>query len=173
MKPALDLGQAILRSMKHVEGTLLFVFERTANAFGPQKIEAANQILHQLDVAREAARKELADLFRQVNEGSTKIDISSEASNYSRFFVSLIEVGNYMFIVPAGAVKSLSRWLKKCTMRLSSLIGFFCFTIPPALACGTLAFPWRGWALLLPPLSMILTRYPMTATRNASRLNIT
>lgn len=82
--------------MKHVEATLLFVFERTANAFGPSKKETANQILHQLDQARDAARKELSDLFQQVNEGSPKIDITSEVSSHSHFFVSLIEVCNYI-----------------------------------------------------------------------------
>ncbi|KAI9446851.1 hypothetical protein H4582DRAFT_1908820 [Lactarius indigo] len=91
MQPALDLGQAILASMKHVEDTLLFVFERTANAFGPSKKEAA-QILHQLDQARDAARKELTDLFG----GSSKNDTTSEVSCHSHFFVSLIEMAEEM-----------------------------------------------------------------------------
>jgi hypothetical protein len=100
MKPALDLGQAILASMKHVEATLLFVFERNSSALGHSKKETANQILHLLDQTRDAARKELADLFQQVNEGSLNIDTSSEMSIYSHFFVSLIEVCNYIHSVP-------------------------------------------------------------------------
>ncbi|KAH9174246.1 hypothetical protein EDB89DRAFT_2067893 [Lactarius sanguifluus] len=91
MQPALDLGQAILASMKHVEDTLLFVFERTANAFRPSKKEAA-QILHQLDQARDAARKGLTDLFG----GSPKNDTTSEVSGHSHFFVSLIEMAEEM-----------------------------------------------------------------------------
>ena len=94
MKPALELGKAIVTSMKHVEATLLFVFERAANAFGHPKKETANQILRQLDEARDAARKELADLFQQVNDGSLNIDIASKVSSHSHFFVSLIEVCN-------------------------------------------------------------------------------
>ena len=82
--------------MNHVETTLLFVFERTSNAFGHSKRETANQILHQLDQALDAANKELADLFRQVNEDSPKSDITSEVSSHSHFFVSLIEVCYYI-----------------------------------------------------------------------------
>jgi hypothetical protein len=100
MKPAFDLGQAILASIKHVEATLLFVFERNPTAFGNSKKETANQILHQLDQARGAARKELAGLFQQVDDGSPKNDITSEVSNYSHFFVSLIEVCIYTLSVP-------------------------------------------------------------------------
>ncbi|KAH9056632.1 hypothetical protein EDB87DRAFT_1675958 [Lactarius vividus] len=85
VQPALDLGQAILGSMKHIEDTLLFVFERTA------KREAA-QILHQLDQARDAAKKELTDLFG----GSPKSDTTSEVSGHSHFFVSLIEMAEEM-----------------------------------------------------------------------------
>jgi peptidoglycan hydrolase CwlO-like protein len=95
MKPALDLGRAILASMKHVEATLLVVFERTADAFGHSKKETADQILQQLDQARDAAKKELADLFQQVNEGSPKIEITTEVSSHSHFFASLIEVCNH------------------------------------------------------------------------------
>ncbi|KAH8983677.1 hypothetical protein EDB86DRAFT_2811253 [Lactarius hatsudake] len=91
MQPALDLGQAILASMKHVEDTLLFVFEHTANAFQPSKKGAA-QILHQLDQARDAAKKELTDLFG----GSPKNDTTSEVSGHSHFFVSLIEMAEEM-----------------------------------------------------------------------------
>jgi hypothetical protein len=98
MKPAFDLGQAILASIKHVEATLLFVFERNP---GHSKKETENQILHQLDQARDAARKELAGLFQQVDEDSPKNDITSEVSSYSHFFVSLIEVCIYTLSVPA------------------------------------------------------------------------
>jgi hypothetical protein len=116
MKPAFDLGQAILASIKHVEATLLFVFERNPNAFGRSKKETTNQILLQLDQARCAARKELAGLFQQVDDGSPKNEITSEVSSYSHFFVSLIEVCIYTLSVSVIA-KFLSRWLKKCTMR--------------------------------------------------------
>ena len=101
MKPAFDLGKAILASIKHVEVTLLFVFERNPNTFGHSKKETANQVLHQLDQARDAARKELAGLFQQVDEYSSKNDITSEISSYSHFFVSLIEVCIYTLNVPA------------------------------------------------------------------------
>lgn len=100
MKPAFDLGQVILESIKHVEATLLFVFERNPNAFGHSKKETANQILLQLDQARGAARKELAGLFQQVDDDSPKNDITSEVSSYSHFFVSLIEVCIYTLSVP-------------------------------------------------------------------------
>jgi hypothetical protein len=96
MRPAWDLGQAILASMKHVEATLLFVFERHPNVLGHPKKGAVNQILYRLDHARDTTRNELADLFHQVNEGSLNNDISSKISSYSHFFVSLIEVCNHI-----------------------------------------------------------------------------
>ena len=96
MRPAWDLGQAILASLKHVEATLLFVFERNSNALGHPKKGAANQIMYRLDQARDTAKNELADLFHQVNEGSLNNDISSEISSYSHFFVSLIEVCDHI-----------------------------------------------------------------------------
>ena len=103
--------------MKHVEATLLFVFERGPNASGDSKIENANQILHRLDQARDTARKELADLFQQINEGSLEIDVSSEISSHSHFFVSLIEVCSYILTYQQSGIKTFSRWLKKCIMR--------------------------------------------------------
>lgn len=79
----------------------MFVFEHSPNAFGHSKKETANQVLHQLDQARDAARKELAGLFQQVDEYLPENDITSEISSYSHFFVSLIEVCIYTLNVPA------------------------------------------------------------------------
>ncbi|KAH9025176.1 hypothetical protein EDB85DRAFT_2179551 [Lactarius pseudohatsudake] len=72
IQPALDLGQAIMGSMKHVEDTLLFVFE--------------------IRPGTRCCKKELTDLFG----GSPKNDTTSEVSGHSHFFVSLIEMAEEM-----------------------------------------------------------------------------
>ena len=98
---AVNLGQTILTSMKHVEETLLFVFERATSASGPKppENETAAQILHRLDQARDDARKEFANLSQGMNEDSQKYDdvgLDVEASDQSLFVVSLIEVHLYL-----------------------------------------------------------------------------
>ena len=95
--PAVNLGHAILTSMKHVEATLLFVFEHTTNASEPKlsENETAAQILDRLDQARDDAKEEFAKLSQGLNGDSQKTDTvgpAEEASNESLFLVSLIEV---------------------------------------------------------------------------------
>ncbi|KAI0303455.1 hypothetical protein B0F90DRAFT_1711174 [Multifurca ochricompacta] len=99
--PAIILGQIILASMKHIEGTLLYVFERTDNPSwpNPPEKETTNQISHRLDQARVAARKELAGVFQHLNENAPKnenVGTTVEASVHSLFFVSLIEMADEM-----------------------------------------------------------------------------
>ena len=98
---AVNLGQAILTSMKHVEETLLFVFEHATSTSGPKpsESETAAQILHRLDQARDDARKEFANLSQGMDEDSQKNDdmrLDVEASDQSLFVVSLIEVYLYL-----------------------------------------------------------------------------
>lgn len=100
MMPAANLGQVILESMKHVEATLLFVFEHTAGKSGPKPSdETSTQILHRLDQARDAAREVFAGLHRYMNEDAKKIEnveIPPDASDQFLFLVSLIEVCLYL-----------------------------------------------------------------------------
>jgi hypothetical protein len=98
MTPAANLGEVILASMKHVEATLLFVFEHTAGALGPEppEKETSTQILHRLDQARDAAREMSAGLFRDMNEDAPKHELTSDASDLFLFLVSLIEVCLYL-----------------------------------------------------------------------------
>ena len=100
---AVNLGQAILTSMKHVEETLLFVFEHATSASGPNpsENETAAQILRRLDQARDDARKEFANLYisQGMSEDSQKnddVELDVEASDQSLFVVSLIEVYFYL-----------------------------------------------------------------------------
>ena len=96
MSPAMDLGQVMLASMKHVEATLLFVFEHAAGTFGPKspEKETSAQLLHRLDQARDAAREMFAGLFRGMNEDAKSEYMGStfDASDHSLFLVSLMEV---------------------------------------------------------------------------------
>ena len=101
MLPAMDLGQVILVSMKHVEATLLFVFEGTAGTFGPKphEKETSAQLLRRLDQARDAAREMFAGLFRGMNEvvpQNEYMGSTFDASDHSLFLVSLIEVCIYL-----------------------------------------------------------------------------
>ena len=94
---AVNLGHAILTSMKHVEATLLYVFEHASNASKSHlpENETAAQILHRLDQAWDDAREEFAKLFQGMNGDSHKTDgvgLAEEASNESLFHVSLMEV---------------------------------------------------------------------------------
>lgn len=87
--------------MKHIEETLLFVFEHATSASGPNpsENETAAQILRLLDQARDDARKEFANLSQGMNEDSQKIDdvgLDVEASDQSLFVVSLMEVYFYL-----------------------------------------------------------------------------
>jgi hypothetical protein len=101
MTPAVNLGQVILESMKHVEATLLYVFERTAGTLGPKPPgrETSTQILHRLDQARDNAREMFAGLFRGMKEDAPKNDymgLAYDASDHFLFLVSLIEMANEM-----------------------------------------------------------------------------
>jgi hypothetical protein len=101
MTPAVNLGQVILASMKHVEATLLFVFEHTAGTSEPTPSdkETSTQILHRLDQARDAAREVFAGLHRYMNENVKKkenVEIPPDASDQFLFLVSLIEVCLYL-----------------------------------------------------------------------------
>lgn len=101
MTPAVNLGQVILESMKHVEATLLFVFERTAGTLGqkPPERETSTQILHRLDQARDNAREMFAGLFRGIKEDAPKneyMGLAYDASDHFLFLVSLIEVCLYI-----------------------------------------------------------------------------
>lgn len=101
MTPAVNLGQVILASMKHVEATLLFVFERTAGTLGqkPPERETSTQILHRLDQARDNARETFAGLFRGMKEDAPKneyMGLAYDASDHFLFLVSLIEVCLYL-----------------------------------------------------------------------------
>ena len=94
---AVNLGHAILTSMKHVEATLLYVFEHASNASESKlpENETPAQILHRLDQAQDDAIEEFAKLFQGMNGDSQKtndIGLAEEASNESLFHVSLIEV---------------------------------------------------------------------------------
>lgn len=94
---AVNLGHAILTSMKHVEATLLYVFEHASNASDSKlpENESVAQILHRLDQARDDAREEFAKIFQGMNGNSQKTDdvgLAEEASNESLFHVSLMEV---------------------------------------------------------------------------------
>jgi hypothetical protein len=96
MIPAGQLAQAILASMKYVEVTLLFVFERTTDVpgLGSSERETAPQILRQLDQARDAAGREFA-LFQHMDDDARKDEndgVTVEAWGHTSFFVSLIEV---------------------------------------------------------------------------------
>jgi hypothetical protein len=104
MTPAGNLGEVILASMKHVEATLLFVFEHTAGTSGPKppENETSTQILHRLDQARDAAREKFAGLFRGMNEDAPKNELTSDASDHFLFLVSLIEVCLYLPKYPAN-----------------------------------------------------------------------
>lgn len=87
--------------MKHVEETLLFVFEHATSASGPNpsENETATQILRRLDQARDDARKDFTHLSQGMNESSQKNDdvgLDVEASDQSLFVVSLIEVYFYL-----------------------------------------------------------------------------
>jgi hypothetical protein len=89
--------------MKHVEETLLFVFEHATSASGPNpsENETAAQILRRLDQARDDARKEFANLYisQGMSEDSQKnddVELDVEASDQSLFVVSLIEVYFYL-----------------------------------------------------------------------------
>ena len=95
--PAVNLGHTILTSMKHVEATLLFVFEHATNASEPKlsENETTSQILDRLDQARDDAREEFAKLSQGMNGDSqttNAVGLAEEASNESLFIVSLIEV---------------------------------------------------------------------------------
>ncbi len=95
MTPAVNLGQAILASMKHVEATLLFVFEHTADTSGPKPSESSTQLLHQLDQARDVAKEVFAGLHRGMSEDAKEIEkvgLPPDASDHFLFLVSLIEV---------------------------------------------------------------------------------
>jgi hypothetical protein len=86
--------------MKHVEETLLFVFEHATSASSPNpsENETAAQILHRLDQARDDARKEFANLSQGMDEDPPKNDdvgLGVKASDQSLFVVSLIEVYLY------------------------------------------------------------------------------
>lgn len=101
MPQAVNLGRAILASMKHVEATLLFVFEHTVGASGPKPSdkETSTQILNRLDEARDAAREVFADLHRYMNKDAMKnenVEIPTDASDQFLFLVSLIEVCLYL-----------------------------------------------------------------------------
>jgi hypothetical protein len=94
---AVNLGHAILTSMKHVEATLLYVFEHASNTSKSKlpENETPARILHRLDQAQDDARGEFAKLFQVMNGDSQKInDVgpAEEASNETLFHVSLIEV---------------------------------------------------------------------------------
>jgi hypothetical protein len=149
MTPAVNLGQVILASMKHVEATLLFVFEHTAGTSGPNPSdkETSTQILHRLDEARDAAREVFAGLHRYMNEDAKKnenVEIPPDASDQFLFLVSLIEVCLYLSKNLRQCKYRLFRWPMKCAGPCVSQIGFLISTIPLKLAYGTHAFPGHG-----------------------------
>ncbi|KAI9510386.1 hypothetical protein F5148DRAFT_1179931 [Russula earlei] len=99
--PATNLGQVILQSMKHVEATLLFVFERTSSESGPKPSnkETTTQLLNQLEQAQNVAKKEFAILFQGTNDDAKKhdhVELAMQASDQSLFLVSLMEMANEM-----------------------------------------------------------------------------
>ena len=101
----MDLGQVILASMKHVEATLLFVFEDTVCTFGPKphEKETSAQLLRRLDQARGAAREVFAGLFRGMNQDAPQNEYMGstfDASDHSLFLVSLMEVCLYLLKHP-------------------------------------------------------------------------
>ena len=104
---AVNLGHAILTSMKHVEATLLFVFEHAKNASElklPEN-ETAAQILHRLDQARDDAREEFAQLFQSMDGNSQITDdvgLAEGALSESLFLVSLIDVCSFLPRLPMG-----------------------------------------------------------------------
>ena len=102
--PAVNLGHAILTSMKHVEATLLFVFEHATNASESRlsENETATQILHRLNQARDDAREEFAKLFHGDSQKTDDVGLAGEASNESLFLVSLIEVRLFLPRLPMG-----------------------------------------------------------------------
>jgi hypothetical protein len=149
MTPAVNLGQAILASMKHVEVTLLFVFEHAAGTSGPRPSdkEASTQILHRLDQARDAAREVFAGLHRYMNDDTKKnenVEIPPDVSDQFLFFVSLIEVCLYLSNSIRQCKYRLFRWPMKCAGPCLSLIPFLISTILLKLAYGTQAFPGHG-----------------------------
>jgi hypothetical protein len=149
MAPAVNLGQVILASMKHVEATLLFVFEHTAGTSGPKPSdkETSTQILHRLDQARDAAREVFAGLHRYMNEDAKKnenVEIPPHASDQFLFLVSLIEVCLYLPKNIRQCKYWWFRWPMKCAGPCVWQIGFLISTIPLKLAYGTHAFPGHG-----------------------------
>ena len=151
MKPAVDLGQAILVSMKHVEATLLYVFEHSAGTLGPKPSDkdTSTQILHQLDRARDSAREVFAGLHRYMNEDTKRnenVEIPPDVSDQFLFLVSLIEVCPSLYLSKNTRQCKywLLRWPMKCAGPCVSLIASFTSIIPLKLAYGTHAFPWHG-----------------------------
>ena len=102
--PAVNLGQIILASMKHVEATLLFVFEHKPKPFEKEK---TSQLLDRLDHARDAAREEFASLFQGMNEENDDVEVVVGTSEQFLFLVSLIEVGLYLPIITANGNKAV------------------------------------------------------------------
>jgi hypothetical protein len=91
--------------MKYVEETLLFVFEHATSTSTPKFSEnkTAVQILHQLDQARDDARKEFVNSLQCMIKDLQKNDdvrLDVEASDQSLFVVSLIEVCLYIPRLP-------------------------------------------------------------------------
>jgi hypothetical protein len=146
MTPAANLGQVILESMKHVEATLLFVFEHTAGTSGPKPSdkETSTQILHRLDQARDAAREMFAGLHRYMNEDAKNVEIPPDASEQFLFLVSLIEVCFYLSKNICRCKYRLFRWPTKCAGPCVSPIRFLISIILLKLAYGTHAFPGHG-----------------------------
>ena len=108
----MNLGHVILASMKHVEATLLFVFEHSASASGlkPSQNETTTQILHRLGQARDDAREKFANLYQGMNGDMRKTDdveLAIEASDQSLFLVSLIEVRPYLSSIPMNGTNTV------------------------------------------------------------------
>jgi hypothetical protein len=149
MTPAENLGHVILASMKHVEATLLFVFEHSATTSGPKPSdkETSTQILHRLDEARDAAREVFTGLHRHMNEDANKnenVEVPPDASDQFLFLVSLIEVCLYLSKNLRQCKYRSFRWPMKRAGPCVSQIRFLIFTIPLKLAYGTHAFPGHG-----------------------------
>ncbi|KAI0262972.1 hypothetical protein BC834DRAFT_1027888 [Gloeopeniophorella convolvens] len=96
--PAVDLGGALIESMKYVEEAILFIFEHTPHPpVSTGEKDSLDGLLHRLDQARDTARNELAELLEHVHENTSNVQgvgASAKPPDHALFFVSLIEMAD-------------------------------------------------------------------------------